>query len=318
MNGGERRIEIFTPFGEAFELMKRILFRPFDLKKWLVMGFAAFIAGNWGGGINFGKYNSNAFRRAGHRPPAVHFHWPDLGVWGSVALVVAVILIVVLALVLTWVICRGRFVFTDCVVKNRAAIVDPWHEFRCEGNSFFLFTLAVGFCAIVIVAALMLMVIVLFGIFTQGRPHGSSTISFAIAIACVIFLWLVFVCFFAVITHFMVPVMYRQRCRALNAFIQVSRLLMNHLGAFVLLILFCIVLFLAFMLMSTVVMCATCCLGGLPYVSSVLLLPAFVCLAAFKFYFLRQFGSEYDVWNGASPLEMEAPPPLPPLPSTSA
>jgi hypothetical protein len=40
MNGTESKIEIFKPFGEAFELMKKVLFQPFDLKKWLVIGFA--------------------------------------------------------------------------------------------------------------------------------------------------------------------------------------------------------------------------------------------------------------------------------------
>ncbi len=43
------KIEIFKPFGDGFELMKRILFQPFDLKKWLVIGFAAWLA-NLGGG----------------------------------------------------------------------------------------------------------------------------------------------------------------------------------------------------------------------------------------------------------------------------
>ena len=49
MNGSEPRIEIFKPFGEAFELMKKILFQPFDLRKWLVIGFAAFLASLSGG-----------------------------------------------------------------------------------------------------------------------------------------------------------------------------------------------------------------------------------------------------------------------------
>nr|MDQ2659229.1 hypothetical protein [Verrucomicrobiota bacterium] len=47
-----RRIEIFAPFGEAYELTKRILFQPFDLGKWCVIGFAAFLA-HLGGGGNF-------------------------------------------------------------------------------------------------------------------------------------------------------------------------------------------------------------------------------------------------------------------------
>src|SRR6059036_3315299 len=58
MNGSEPQIEIFKPFGEAFELMKKILFQPFDLKKWLVIGFAAWLAnlGGGGGGFNY-RYN---------------------------------------------------------------------------------------------------------------------------------------------------------------------------------------------------------------------------------------------------------------------
>jgi hypothetical protein len=56
MNGTEPHIEIFKPFGEAFELMKKILFQPFDLKKWLVVGFAAWLASlgaGWGGNFNY-------------------------------------------------------------------------------------------------------------------------------------------------------------------------------------------------------------------------------------------------------------------------
>jgi hypothetical protein len=47
MNGGEPKIEIFKPFGEAFELMKKILFQPFDLKKWLIIRFSAWARSRW-------------------------------------------------------------------------------------------------------------------------------------------------------------------------------------------------------------------------------------------------------------------------------
>ena len=201
--------------------MKRILFRPFDLKKWLVLGFAAFIGGNWGG-FGVGNFNPDAFKNARADNVRPHFHMADLGPWGMVALVVAIVLVVVLALVLTWVICRGRFVFADCVVKNRAAIVDPWHEFRHEGNSFFLFTLAVGFVSVLIIALLALVVLVPFGIFAHNRAHGGLGVGGAIAIGCVMLLWFLFAIFFAVVTQFMVPVMYRQRCRATAAFVQVA------------------------------------------------------------------------------------------------
>src|SRR2546430_16803654 len=73
MNGTEPRIEIFKPFGEAFELMKKILFQPFDFTKWLVIGFAAFLA-NLSGGFHFNfPTNWN------------HRHWRSVGVrdWDS-------------------------------------------------------------------------------------------------------------------------------------------------------------------------------------------------------------------------------------------
>ena len=313
MNAEHRKIEIFQPFGDAFEWMKRVLFRPFDLKKWLVLGFAAFIGGNWGG-FGVGNFNPDAFKNASADNVRPHFHMADLGPWGTAALVVAIVLVVVLALVLTWVICRGRFVFADCVVKNRAAIVDPWHEFRHEGNSFFLFTLAVGFVSVLIIALLALVILVPFGIFTHNRAHGGLGVGGATAIGCVMLLWFLFAIFFTVVTQFMVPVMYRQRCRATAAFVEVARLVMNHLGVFVLLILFSFVLFLAFVLISVTITCATCCGGALPYISSVLLLPVLVCLAAFKLFFLRQFGNDYDVWNGMPPSLEPEPPPLPPVP----
>jgi hypothetical protein len=52
----------------------------------------------------------------------------------------------------------------------------------------------------------------------------------------------------------------------------------------------------------------------LPYVSTVLLLPALVWLAAYKLLFLRQFGDAYDVWAGAvAPPQPLPPPPNPPV-----
>ena len=55
MNGTGPEIQIFKPFGEAFELMKKILFQPFDLKKWSIIGLVAWLANlaGSGGGFNY-------------------------------------------------------------------------------------------------------------------------------------------------------------------------------------------------------------------------------------------------------------------------
>jgi hypothetical protein len=75
------------------------------------------------------------------------------------------------------------------------------------------------------------------------------------------------------------------------------------LGPFLLFVLFGFVLILAALMIGAVATCATCCLGALPYVGTVILLPVFVCLRAFTLVFFRQFGPDYDVWISVMPTE---------------
>jgi hypothetical protein len=317
MNGDQPKIEIFEPFGTGFELMKRILFQPFDFAKWLVIGFAAFLSGSWGSGFQFhfpmnGNWN---FRSTTHHNIPTSESLPP---WLIPLGIVLAFLLLIIIFVLMWVMSRGRFIFTDCVVKNRAAIVAPWQEYRREGNSFFLFSLAVMFLALVIVAVLVLLIFVPLGLFSGGKGTAAFGALAVFAMVFVGLVWLGFTIFFAVVTQFMVPVMYRRRCRAGEAFFDVSKLVLARPGPFVLFVLFGIVLVIALVLGSTIVSCLTCCIAGLPYVSSVVLLPAFVWLLAFKLLFLRQFGPEYDVWamvDSSVPVAPAEPPIQPPPPS---
>jgi len=296
MNGEQPKIEIFEPFGAAFELMKRILFQPFDFAKWLVIGFAAFLSGAWGSGFQFrfptgGNWN---FKSTSYHPNTSISE--SLPPWLLPFLFVIVAGIIILALVFMWIAARGRFVFVDCVVRDRAAIVAPWKEYRREGNSFFLFSLAVMLLAVVIMGALVLLVVVPFGLFSAGHPRNGVRVALFCALILFGLIWFALAILFAVVSQFMVPVMYRRRCLAREAFFDVWKLIRTRPGPFVLFVLFGIVLALALLIAGTIVSCMTCCIAGLPYVSSVVLLPAFVWLLGFKLLFLRQFGPEYDVW----------------------
>ena len=314
MNGAAPKIEIFKPFGEAFELTKKILFQPFDLKKWCVIGFAAFLCGHYSaGGFGFnpgpGNFSANRAHR-GFVPPDFSQFQP----WVGVALGVAFLLILALILVLTWLRARGNFIFVDCIARNRAAIAAPWREYRQEGNSYFWFSLAIVLVALLFVG---LIIVIFFPMaWMNYQPHGSST-AVLIIVAILVFLgWMLFAVTFALISFFMVPVMYIRRCRALDAFRDVARLVVHHIGVFLLFVLFSIVLFLGLIMASTLVTCATCCMAALPYVGTVIMLPAFVCLRAFGLLFIRQFGPGYDVWAGAVPLPAGTTPfpPAPPIP----
>ena len=317
MNGTEPKIEIFAPFGTAYEWMKTILFHPFDIGKWLVIAFAAFISGTFGSGFNFNvsdwKDSDLKYRWSSHG------NWADGGMpaWVVPLIIIVALVVVLVILAVMWVTSRGQFIFTDCVVKNRAAIAEPWREYRREGNSYFLFSLALAFLGMLAAGILVLIIAVPFGFFSGNRSDFGAPLIIALIVLGLA--WLAFALFFALIFHFMVPVMYRRRCSAKDAFFDVVRLILRSPGPFVLFVLFGIVLVVAVGIIGTVVMCMTCCIGGLPYISTVLLLPAHVWLRAFKLLFLRQFGDAYDVWATVGFPEAPAPPPpAPPLPPAGA
>jgi hypothetical protein len=152
-----------------------------------------------------------------------------------------------------------------------------------------------------------------------------------LAIAAWVFVILLVIIAWALIASFMLPVMYRRRCRAYEAFRAALSLIMAHPGEILLYCLFLIVLAIATGLISCLAICATCCIAALPYIGTVILLPVFILFRSFSLAFLRQFGADYDVWatfippeflpilSGASPMPppVAQPPNLPPEPPSS-
>ncbi|HEX4341973.1 MAG TPA: hypothetical protein VH255_01195 [Verrucomicrobiae bacterium] len=301
MNGVRPKIEIFKPFGEAFELTNRILFQPFDLKKWLVIGFAAFLSGHLAGvGFNFPSPFGN-FQSHRATQDLIPDHLEQWKPWLVAAVVVLAVLFFAFVIALTWLKARGHFIFTDCIVRNRAAIAAPWREYRKEGNSYFLFLLAVMFIILLLAG------VILASAFGLGwLKHGAGDTGSIASIGLIVFLfvfWVSIVIFVSIAAYFMVPVMYRKRCRAVEAFREVIFLMFHHVGSFFLFCLFGVVLILAVLMIGAIVTCATCCLAAFPYIGTVILLPVFVCLHAFALVFLRQFGPDYDVWASFMPPE---------------
>ena len=316
MNGTESKIEIFKPFGEAFELMKKILFQPFDLKKWLVIGFAAWLANlGAGGGGNF-NFPDNRHEEAHKLNETIGQIPQPLLITGICILICLVLLVIVL---FAWLRARGRFILMDCIVRNRAAVVEPWKEFRGEGNSFFLFSLLVVFVLVAVIAVAGLVLIVPF---IPWRSHGEPGVGFWVGLSLFVFFAICLAIVWAVASQLMVPIMYRQRCRARRAFGEAVHLVNSYPGPILLYVLFLLLLGVAVVMLSCVVTCATCCIAAIPYVGSVILLPVAVTLGAFSLLFIRQFGPEYDVWAGFKPPEflplLVPSPPVPAAPAPSS
>src|SRR5437870_13864158 len=135
MNGVRPRIEIFRPFGEAFELTNKILFQPFDLKKWLVIGFAAFLSGHLAGvGFNFPSPFGN-FQSHRTTPEVISPHFEQWKRWLVAVGVVGALLFFAVVIALTWLKAGGNFVFIDWVLRIHAGMVRAWRLLRTGRGS---------------------------------------------------------------------------------------------------------------------------------------------------------------------------------------
>jgi hypothetical protein len=316
MNGTEPKIEIFKPFGEAFELMKKILFQPFDLTKWLVIGFAAFLA-SFSGGFHssfnpFSRWSAREDRKAIAESLRDFGSVGQMEWWIIALIVVGGVMILALVLVFMWLGARGRFIFTDCIVCNRGAIIAPWKEFRVQGNSFFLFSLLVALSIFVVVV---LVALTLFLPFVLRGSGGQTGLGFWIALGLFAFILLCIAFGWTLVSQLMIPIMYRQRCLARQAFSKSVGLIAAQPGPMLLYFLFLLVILFAAGLISCLAACLTCCIAAIPYIGTVLLLPIPVTLHGFSLLFLRQCGPDYDVWANFIPREFSTillPPPAPP------
>src|SRR6185369_9929707 len=103
----------------------RMLFRPFRFELWLVLGFSAFLSslGNSGGG---GGWNwSNRLRGDDGAAVVRTLHDFLHTTWILVTIAIAFVFLMALGVVFAWLSARGKFIFLDNVLHERAAIVEP-------------------------------------------------------------------------------------------------------------------------------------------------------------------------------------------------
>jgi hypothetical protein len=299
----QTQMSLTRPLGQAWTWMVRMLFRPFDLGKWLVVGFAAWLAGLGDGGyagFNFGGDDGGAEMVEAARRGWEWFLSHELLTGLVVACAVVLLGLIVLVL---WVSSRAKFVFLDNVVHNRAAIVEPWKRYRRQGNSLFAFRLALLLlCLPLVLGAVGLFLWLAFGPDGWTRLDGPAMIAGVAATALlgiVVTVTALYAAFF--LDAFVVPLMLRFDLGVLAAWRRFLRLLWARPGWFLLVGLFVFVLTLAVGSAIVVTGCVTCCLGfillALPYVGTVVLLPLIVVYRAFTLSFLAQLEPELGLEN---------------------
>ncbi len=299
------KITYMDPLSRAWKRMTKALFKPFDLKKWFVVGFTAFLAGLMDGYNGGNKVNSsfhkdyNDFDKFFEFPHTA-WNWLMNNTGWAILIFMGILCIIALILLLTWLSSRGKFMFLDNVMHDRAQVVKSWYDFKKQGNSLFLWRLCFGLiCSFIFILFLIQCLSLTKGIY---ETHFSEYIPLMTIVGMVLLgVLLIFIIAFIVmlVDSFIVPLMYKHNLSALQAWNKFLPLLSRHLLYFILFGLLLFVIHIVLLMFIVVFGFFTCCLGFvllvLPYISSVVLLPVSYTLRGFSVEFFAQFGSEFSL-----------------------
>lgn len=295
-------IRYWQSLERAFDRMRHVLFEPFDLVKWMVLGFSAWLAtlgsGNGGGG-NLGGAPSDVGDAFGKAASSL---FDNLFLVGLVGL--AGIMVLALIALLLWLSSRGKFIFLDNVIHDRAEISNPWSRFRRLGDSLFLWRAAFVCIVIAVLAAGALIPAIPAAVVSGGSLQDLSIFamtSWGVFFGLVVFGVVVVSLFVSLfLDAFVVPIMYRFDLSATEAWKNLTPWLKAHPGYFVLYGFFVLLLTLGYAVVSVLACLLTCCIAALPYLGTVILLPVWVTYRYLSLEWLAQFDPGFDVF---SPLE---------------
>jgi len=201
------QISVLAPLDAAIERVRLILFQPFALTKWLIIGFCAWLAELTRPASPLSYYSWDA-RSTEHIRHEIVQNLPVILVVASVVITVGLAIIIVLS----WLTSRGQFMFLHCVAENRAEVKLPWSKYRSQGNSLFLFRLALGFIALFCFGLLTAATVVLGIVFGRAADPMPLLMVAAGAIPVLLTIALTFALVQKFTKDFVVPLMVLRNC----------------------------------------------------------------------------------------------------------
>lgn len=306
MKPSPQSISVIAPVSLAWERVKDVLFRPFDLAKWLTIGFCAWLAflGESGGGGGGGNWKMSNNRGEAQRAlaDAKRFVMDNLE-WIIPLAAMLVCIGIVVWLAITWLSSRGKFMFLHCVATNSGEVREPWIRYGEQANSLFLFRIVFGLISLVA----FLPFLIGLGVLVLAFASGESTLAGG-ALIWLVLLGLAFICgtlvfvlIAALMEHFVVPIMFLQGTNCMQGWRQLIALMLEYKGSFVLYILFQVVMHIILGVAVFALVIVTCCVAGcllaIPYIGTVLFLPVLVFFRSYSAYYLAQYGEELDVFR---------------------
>lgn len=297
----QSHISVIDPLHPAFAWVKRLLFSPFDIERWFVIGFTAWLAtlGSQGGGGNGGGNSGQNMGELKHQVPAIQ-EWIVANLFWIVPLGVTLVLLGILFyLVILWVSCRGQFMFLHNVRHCVAEVKRPWHLYRELAWSLFWFRVILGLIATFVV--LIPVVAFLISVWPLSQIDLRALIFPIVALVLtLITIGLVFGAIRKLTLDFAVPLMVLRQASCMAVWQELRLLIGANKGRILLYLIFqCLiqaVIHSLVMIAGVLTCCCACCLYALPYLGTVIFLPIPVFNRSYPLFYLRQYGTAYDVF----------------------
>ena len=314
MESETKDASVLDPITPAVGRVKRMLFWPFTVRKWLVVAFIAWL-------VQLGLGNAWLLSKVfNFDSPKMSYedllniaqdyeHWlaenlPDLQQRLTDAIEKFMPLLIglaiggaILSLVCVWIRSRSHFLFLNSIARNEARLADPWRAYSPQGNSLFLFRLSLAVLSTLTWLPLIGVVFHQFYQMIMGLTVDPNRLWICLICAMASgFIGLIFVVVNKLTNDFVTPIMaiHGLRCRA--AWKEFRSLFSRRWGAFIIYLLFQILLQGALGVLALLAIPLTCGMVSIPFIGALILLPLLIFNRAYSLYYLAQFGDDYDIF----------------------
>jgi len=303
-------LEIGSAWQRAWDGTARRLFRPFEFRTWLWLGFSAWLTGLLKQGYSlqvpggFGDDEDGAVAEGAGR--VGRWVLEHLGCVLAVAIPL-VLLLLVYVVVLSYLRARAEFVFLDQALGGHLRFDVPWHAYAREGKSLFLWRWGLVGAAVGSIALLVGLGVLLWLPARHGAGAGldlGNVVRIALTVPIVLaFLVVVLATVLAgfFTQQFVVPIMAKHHLTATAAWRRFLPLLRANAGGFALYVLVALVVWMAVgMAVLFAGCCMTCCIGfillAIPWLGTLPLLPVLLFFRLLSVHYLAQLGPEVDLF----------------------
>ena len=207
--------------------------------------------------------------------------------------------IVVLAvwLLILWINSRAKFMLLDAIANDTWKVVEPWKRFAPLGNNLFRFRAAL--------AAISLGILLLIGLVAylvalpdiRSRTFGGASLGAMLLGILILFPLMITIALIDWATKvFITQIMFATGQNTVEAWHEFRQdVLPGNRWRFFLFLLMQGLLGIVVAIAQGILGCVTCCIGALPYLSSVIALPLLIFSRAYPIYFLQQFSPRYQI-----------------------